>query len=794
MGKLLFAATVDDNFRPFATNTRITLVNVIVPQPDEKFLVGGNFGSASGFNRNGIARFNPNGELDMTFTPAAGGQVSCIVLQPDGKILIAGFGVSAVINGINRNGIVRLNQDGSLDQSFSNGTGASIISYITLQSDGKIVVAGLFSTINGVARNRIARLNADASLDQTFAPQVSGEIRAVLSVRGDKVMVGGEFSSPKRNVARFNYDGTVDNSFSFESTFRVNTFKVQTDGRLLIGRFFNQIVEPSSRGVVRLNNDDTVDANFVADITDNFNPEVMSLEIQADGKVLVGGRFFNTNLNRQRGLYRLNLNGSLDGSFTPVENCLTLATSARPEGGIIIGGTRNGEDTYRNLLFGLNSQGVRDPQFPASVGNVGDVFAVTKSLDGKVYIAGNFVEVNGMDHKRIARLNRDGTIDVTFNSLGTNGIVYDLAVQADGKVVIVGDFGLVNGTARLRLARLNMDGSVDEGFQVGQGFDGAAVRHVLIQQDGKIIVAGQFNTYNGTPRSGIARLNADGSIDSNYDVKTSPTWSINALVRLDNGRRLIGGNFQSVNGNPIGRMARLNEDGTTDTSFNAGGSGADGPITSISLQSDRRIVIGGYFTNYNGVSRSSLARVLADGSLDMSFVASANNVNVVAAEPNGKILAGGNISSADGIARNCLARFNKDGTLDIGFDSGTGAGQSIYHIDVDANGDITIGGTFTLFGGQDHLSLAQVKVAFAEITGRVFTPQGRGLRNAVVAIRDRSGITSTATTSSFGFYGFSGIETGTSYTVSVQSRFFRFVTIDLPVSGNISDLDFYGLE
>ena len=227
------------------------------------------------------------------------------------------------------------------------------------------------------------------------------------------------------------------------------------------------------------------------------------------------------------------------------------------------------------------------------MGNVGDVFAVTKSLDGKVYIAGNFVEVNGMDHKRIARLNRDGTIDVTFNSLGTNGIVYDLAVQADGKVVIVGDFGLVNGTARLRLARLNMDGSVDEGFQVGQGFDGAAVRHVLIQQDGKIIVAGQFNTYNGTPRSGIARLNADGSIDSNYDVKTSPTWSINALVRLDNGRLLIGGNFQSVNGNPIGRMARLNEDGTIDTSFNVGGSGADGPISSISLQSDGRIVIGG---------------------------------------------------------------------------------------------------------------------------------------------------------------------------------------------------------
>lgn len=792
-GGTTLAATVEHGFRPFVTLTRNTLINVIVAQPDGKYLVGGNFSSGSGFTRNGIARFNVEGDLDTTFIPAVGGQISSISLQPDGKILIAGFGVGAVVNGVNRNGVVRLNSDGSIDQTFWNGTGSTGINFVAVQPDGRVLVSGLFSTINGIARDRFARLNSDASLDPTFLTQVSGNARSAVFLPDGKLIVAGELNP--RAIARLNHDGSIDTSFTFTSTFRVNALKLQPDGKLLIGRFFNPFVDPTARGVVRLNTDDSVDKSFVADIPDNFNPEVMSLEIQSDGKILVGGRFTRTSpTTTERGLYRLTSTGGIDGSFEPLPECVITAIHVRPDGSIVVGGTRDGEDgAFRNLFFRLTSSGVRDPEFPASVGNAGDV-AVAKSTGGKYYIAGNFVEVNGMERKRIARLNGDGTIDQTFNPIGTNGTVSDLALQSDGKVLIVGDFGVVNGISRLRMARLNADGSVDEGFQVGEGFDGPGVRDVVIQQDGKIIVAGQFNNYNGMPRPSIARLNADGSLDTAYNVTSSPTWSINTLAPLSNGQLLIGGNFQSLNGASIGRIALLNENGTTDTAFNLGGSGANGSIMGIALQSDGRIVIGGFFNSYNGVSRISLARILANGSLDQNFVATANNVNVVAAEPNGKIIAGGNISSANGISRNGLARFNPDGSLDLGFDGGTKAGQSVHDIDVNNNGEITVGGTYTQFGGLDHLSLAQIKVEFAEISGRVRTPDGRGHRSAVVAITDRSGITRTATTSTFGFYSLSGIETGTSYTVSVLSRRFRFLPLDRLVNGDISDLDFLGLQ
>jgi len=125
--------------------------------------------------------------------------------------------------------------------------------------------------------------------------------------------------------------------------------------------------------------------------------------------------------------------------------------------------------------------------------------------------------VNDTNRNCIARLNANGSLDSTFKpGTGPNNLsVSCVAVQADGKVLIGGAFTTVNGTNRSRMARLNANGGLDGSFSSGIGVNGA-VSSVVVQPDGKVLIGGPFTFINGTNRYGSARLNADGSLDSTF--------------------------------------------------------------------------------------------------------------------------------------------------------------------------------------------------------------------------------------------------------------------------------------
>ena len=323
-----------------------------------------------------------------------------------------------------------------------------------------------------------------------------------------------------------------------------------------------------------------------------------------------------------------------------------------PSGSVVFGGTRGGEDgVFRYLLGGTDSSGNPKINFRASVGNTASVFAVKRASGGKVYIAGNFLEVNGQERRRIARLNRDGSLDSTFTATGTNGTLYDLAVQADGKVVIGGDFGLINDVSKLRLARLNPNGTVDDGFDVGSGLNLPA-NDIAIQPDGKILVGGVFQTYNDFPRPRIVRLNYDGSIDHSFNTGTPGLNNgVNVILPLADGKILIGGSFRFFSGTEIGSVTRLNPDGSRDTTFNPGGTGASASsstlssVDGIAFQPDGKIVIGGTFSKYNETARGNLARIEENGLLDTTFNLSTQNVAEVASLPGGEMMVAGNIGT-----------------------------------------------------------------------------------------------------------------------------------------------------
>ncbi|HXG47946.1 MAG TPA: delta-60 repeat domain-containing protein, partial [Methylomirabilota bacterium] len=158
---------------------------------------------------------------------------------------------------------------------------------------------------------------------------------------------------------------------------------------------------------------------------------------------------------------------------------------------------------------------------------------------------------------RVARLTPSGLLDAAFVSdVITNGTVFGLAVQSDGKVVAVGDFQTSGGTNRVRIARLNADGTLDTGFDVGLGAN-ATVYAIGLQSTGKAIVGGDFTSINGTTRNRYARLNTDGTLDTTFDPGQGANNSVLAIVVLPDDNVLIGGDFTLVTGVPRRGVARI---------------------------------------------------------------------------------------------------------------------------------------------------------------------------------------------------------------------------------------------
>ena len=372
---------------------------------------------------------------------------------------------------------------------------------------------------------------------------------------------------------------------------------------------------------------------------------------------------------------------------------------------------------------------------------------IAVQADGKIIIGGNFSVVNGRSYNCLARLNTDGTLDTTFNiglgaSLGQtvacNGGVNAVAVQADGKILVGGDFSTfgTNGSPdqRGRLARLNTDGSLDTSF-IGLNVTGPSgiVDDIVVQPDGKILIA-SFNMtqYNGTPVGRFARVNTDGSLDTafNTNLATGFESSTKKIALQADGKILVGGSFLTVNGISSRGIARLNTNGTVDTAFaTAVGTGTFGGVNAIAVQpADGKIVIGGFFSNFNGAAQNNLARLNSTGTLDAPFtspVLGSSGLETVVIQPDGKIIiSGGQASYNDGTTqRSNVARLNPaTGSIDATFNIGSSGvnGGSLSSIFLQANGKILLGGGYTAINDKARLSFARLETSGSLDTG--FTP------------------------------------------------------------------------
>ncbi|MGQ9896709.1 MAG: hypothetical protein ACUVR8_03980 [Acidobacteriota bacterium] len=362
----------------------------------------------------------------------------------------------------------------------------------------------------------------------------------------------------------------------------------------------------------------------------------------------------------------------------------------------------------------LGQSGAVDAGFDPGSGVNGSIYAVAVQDDGKVVIGGEFTAFNGVPRNNLARLNADGSLDTTFVPGNVTGRVEALVVQGDGKVVIGGNFSSVGSVARRGLARLNPDGLVDTGFTAETDPDGI-VYALALQGDGKLLVAGDFTVLGGQRRERLARLEPSGVLDVSFNSNVRADGVVFALAVQPNGRILLGGAFSQVNGTPRSRVARLMADGGLDLTFTLSDA-TDGMVLTLGLQADGRIVIGGAFRFVGGVERNGVARLTASGALDTTFGGFGGvggsflpTVYAVSLQPNGRVLIGGEFMTVNGLSRNFVARLNPvDGSLDTSFEIGSGASSTVFAVALQTDGKVLLGGAFTTFNNVPRAGIVRL--------------------------------------------------------------------------------------
>jgi uncharacterized delta-60 repeat protein len=703
---------LDSGFDPGSVNGS---VYAIALQPDGGVVIGGAFTTVQDAPRARIARLEADGTIDATFDPGGGanGTVYAVALQPDGKILIGGD--FTMVQGTSRARVARLEADGTLDATFDPRGGASGTVYaIAATWGGEVVIGGDFTTVDGQARRYVARLNGDGSLDAGFdtANGPDGTVRA-LATWGDQVVIGGAFTAVEgktwNRVARLNGDGTLDTGFATGTgpNDTVYALAVQGNGQIVIGGAFTAVGWRGRDRVARLQQDGTVDTAFA----DAPGPdgEVWALDVSGEGRVLIGGAFTAVGGAPRARIARLQDDGALDVAFDPGQGvddevCVLAADDA---GKVVIGGDFAQVDgTSRARLARLNGDGSLDTAFVGQVDD-GEVWDVALDPAGRIVIGGTFGRVSGTARDGVARLRANGTLDPAFVPDLVNHHVYAVAVQPDGKVVIGGAFTEIGATPRPYVARLEADGTLDLSFDPGEGANGAVLA-LALQEDGRIVIGGVFTAVGGTARHFVARLEANGTLDATFDPGLGANGQVRAVALQPDGKVLIGGDFTTFDGWPRDYVARLRSDGALDFAFDTS-DGPDAPVHAV-LARGGQVLIGGEFDWVGIRLRARVARLEADGALDASFDAQNANHTVYALgrAANGKIVAGGAFTQIGGARQTRVAQLELDGALDPAFDPGFGADGSVLALAVQPNGQVVIGGDFAWFDGKPENHLARL--------------------------------------------------------------------------------------
>ena len=474
---------------------------------------------------------------------------------------------------------------------------------------------------------------------------------------------------------------------------------VDPQGRIYIVGNFWEVNGKARKYVARLHPDGSLDEDF--DVGIGPNSTCFTVHVQSNGRILVGGSFHLFSGVPGWGLIRLLEDGSVDTSWSAVMMTGTTVSCIveQPDGKILIGGAfTNVNGTYRKCIARLEADGTLDPDLttPGSFYSTGNdlpnVSGIRILPDGKILMNGRFDAYGGVTSRCLARLHPTGAIDNTFSTgqgftsgqtIGTTS-VGDIALMPDGSMIVVGRFQFFNGIPRSGVAKLSADGILDMDHDIGSGSSFANYANgpsaVIALSDGKCIIAGDIETFDGVSVGNILRLLPDGSVDPNFqcgDGANSTIWD----MRLLGDHILLAGWFDRYDHKGFNKIAKIDTDGILIESFATPGTGfnrirmGDIPVGAMLRKNDGSITAAGSFTSYNGNFRNGLVQMDADGNIDpLHSVGTGFDqpVYALAELPDGRIVAGGWFSEYNGSAANKIILLHPDGSIDGSFDAGDG--------------------------------------------------------------------------------------------------------------------------
>jgi uncharacterized delta-60 repeat protein len=741
--------SLDTSFRIGSGASGRAVTNLWV-LPDDRIMIAGPFTSFNGTNRTYVARLNSDGSLDLSFSASLSiSYDSILTVQNDGRPIDLDWPLGF--------SIYRLNVDGTFDPSFNVFSspfvgGASQgppPANCAVQPDNKIILGGAY----------FARLHANGSFDtgQTnVALSYDETVTAVAFQNDGKIIVGGNFTKfagvPRNYLARANSDMSLDPAFDAGTnlSFPPTCLLLQPDGKLVVN------------GAMRLNLDGSQDNFFNPGTGPNYTVDAMALA--QDGKIIIVGAFTSVNGTPRRYVARLNSDPAAAPSFAAPPTSQTAMAGRNPFffenvsgtqpltyqwlfNGVKIPWATNNVLVLSNVQFAStgqyslqasNAQGPltstnatlnlqRASVFPGSAdisgftgaGADSVVEAIASGTNGDVWIGGLFTQYAGTPCGGVVHLNSDGSL-ANVPAIGPAS-VYAIAVQNDGKILIGGSFATVNGAAHYPLVRLNPDGTVDSAFKpyFAKAANYAPSIYALApQNDGKLLVAGDFTNVNGIVRYALARLSSDGSLDTTFNANLFSSVIGYALALQPDGKVVLGGaNVYYLGPGPF--FGRFASNGALDFTNVYGG---NGPVLSVALQTDRKILVGGQL-DYG------IMRLLPSGSQDTNFNLgwtrfSNGSVYALATQADGKILAGGSFLHFNGFARRHIMRVNGEGTMDTVFDTSGAADGKVRCLAALPNGKTLVGGEFASINGCERHGIARlngdVRILSSQRAGGVF--------------------------------------------------------------------------
>ncbi len=532
--------------------------------------------------------------------------------------------------------------------STNAGIGVHTIGYTYTNSSGCSVT--LYDTIN-VTTVSSTTITADAVNDNFSAMTIDGS-------------VGGVTNSVYTNDL---YNGIISNLISLPKVIFSLVTPISISGASINSMGLISIPAGTSAGTYTLtyrlnvigncNASDTATVTIVvinAIQTPNLVPGIRAndrveiIDLQSTSKIIISGLFTKYNNITQNTIARLNNDLTLDQTFVCSGNTSTYRAkdiAVQSDNKIIVvgtfssyGGASNGNNMVRLKVDGSNDttfniNGIGTSGSASNTNN--DIQACAIQSNGKILIGGDFYFYNGVQRLGIARLNANGSIDLDFNPVQLNTyyrcIVSNILIQPDGYILLEGIFNASGISQNTKLIRLTPSGQIDTGFTMGDDTssfptDNSTIGNfkfhkMALQSSGKIIIVGSFNKYNGTTVKNIVRLMPNGQIDPSFNITTGVNRSISEIiVEPSSNKIIIGGEFTGFGSTSVKKMIRLDSNGNLDTSFSIGSGTLDSSpvpycpfcsnrIAVLKQQPDGKIIVGGKFTSFNGLSATNITRI-----------------------------------------------------------------------------------------------------------------------------------------------------------------------------------------